>query len=191
MYPPAAPSDTQAAREAAAAFTANSEALTAAGSPVAGQLRFPDDLEFVYSRDGVITARVLGEAWLNGCSVPRALADAHLASMDVTGQVACLLDPTFASHLAVGLEKLGERRVMIAIIPELRAMSEMLSCHDFSAAIATRRLIVLSGDHWPDQFAGVFESMPGLPLPTQLVRLRQCSPSVNRLMIPRVQQLVN
>src|SRR4051812_34560819 len=55
--------------------------------------------EFVFARDGALTALQDGK-WWGGCSVPEKAAEELLQTLNITSPVACFLCPTHSAQIA-------------------------------------------------------------------------------------------
>ena len=143
-------------------------------------LVFPDGLEFVFARDGALTCLEPHESasshFRGGCSVPRAAAAAMMERVVMLRPVACLLDPMHAAQIELLLDRCASDEAAIVILPDIRNAAVVLSCADFSSALATGRLHFAMGDNWPRKLARLLRENPGLPTPGQMVRLHD-SPS--------------
>jgi len=126
---------------------------------------------WTFARDGSLTAFDGEGRWWDGCSVPLLAARAMLKTLDPQGRVACFLRPTLAAHVRVALEALREDQAVVAVMPEIPALRVLLHCGDFSRAIRTGRLWFAAGGQWPGELARVFAENPGLPTPSQFIRL--------------------
>jgi hypothetical protein len=131
----------------------------------------PDDVTWTYARDGSLTARDGGGRWWSGCSVPAEAARAMLKSLDVRGTTACFLAPFHAAAIRVALGTLRPEQAIIAIVPDDAALAVILACDDFSGDLADQRLWFASGGQWTTQLDDLLTTHPGLPTPTQFVRL--------------------
>lgn len=138
------------------------EALAAVEPPVG---------EWLYGRDGALTALDVEGQWWAGCSVPLLAAREMLRKLDAGGRVGCFLCPTFAAHLRVALDMLGAQQAIVSVSPDVAALSVALHAEDFSDAVRAGRLWFAWGDGWEHELRRVFEANPGLPTPSQFVRL--------------------
>jgi hypothetical protein len=127
--------------------------------------------EWVFARDGSLTAFDGDGHWWVGCSVPLLAARAMLKTLDTGGRVACFLSPTLAAHLRVTLDTLRPDQAVVSINPDLPTLGVLLRCGDFSAEITRGRLWFAWGDDWPAELSDVFGANPGLATPSQFVRL--------------------
>ena len=131
----------------------------------------PAVAEWLYARDGYLTAFVEPEQWWTGCSVPLAAARAMLSKMDVTGVVACFLEPTHAGALRASLERLRPQQAVIVVQPDVVELARALHCDDFSTEIATGRLWFVTGEDWPAALRSLLSLQRGLPTPSSFIRL--------------------
>ncbi|MFT3786846.1 MAG: hypothetical protein QM770_11885 [Tepidisphaeraceae bacterium] len=163
---------TRALNAARANYTANRSALLTRFPRVAACV--PVDLpigEFVYARDGSLTARPRPTDWLAGCSVPRLVARRALQKTDLHGLVACMLAPMHAQEIVCAFEKLQPHQGMIVVQPALQAVAPLFACADFSQEINAGRLFPVVGPAWEREFDKLFETFDTLVPPTQLLRL--------------------
>ena len=144
---------------AAANLRANTAALGATIELPSGEWRL--------ARDGALTAVVDGQ-WLAGCSVPRRSAERMLEQTVVRGNVGCLLLPSHAQQVAACLRRVGPGCAIVVLISDESQLPWILSCVDFSAELANKRLFFAADASALDL---IFESHPGLPLPQQFLRL--------------------
>lgn len=184
-FPTAAEPDAAEAR-AAANRSANLAALSetqpwrtdGAGSP-------PDDVTWVFARDGSLSGMLAGERWWAGCSLPTRAAQFMLRTLDIGGTVACFLSPLHAAQLRVALDLLEPRQAIVAIVPDERTLAVLLHCDDFSREIVAHRLWFVAGDSWAEQLRQVFKEAPGLPTPAQFIRpILADSEPADRLIAP-------
>lgn len=149
-----------------------------------------NDLEWLYGRDGSLTARDSNGCWWSGCSLPRRAAIAQLKRFhQAQGTVACFLAPPHAAAVRVALDKLRPEQALIAIVPDERDMHVMLACEDFSQDFDSHRLWFASGDAWADELTRLFGRESGLPLPTQFVRLNTADPESTDKLIATAQRV--
>src|SRR4051812_48885824 len=64
------------------------------------------DVEWVFARDGSLTARANG-AWWGGCSLPVRTARKLLERMELGAAVTCFLSPAYAAELRETLDRMG------------------------------------------------------------------------------------
>jgi hypothetical protein len=145
----------------------------------------PPNLEWIFARDGALTAIDDGQRWWSGCSVPRKAAQFMFKNMDVTGGVACFLGPQHAAQLRVVLDTLDRRQALIAIVPEPTSLAVILHCEDFSSDIAAGRAWFVCGDDWDKHLKRLLNDNPGLPTPGQFLRpITADSEPFNRMIAP-------
>ena len=177
------PAQTLASQRARSHFLANQAALSQTDS----RLAFPHDAEFVFARDGSLTVLESGHAFRGQCSVPTAAARAMLEGVRLARPVAVMLAPVHAAQVRVLLDQIPQGHALVVIIPEEQDAGVILSCGDFSGDIENGRCFFLTGQAWDGEFLSLIDQHPGLPVPTQLVRLHdslhadQISPRVHEL----------
>lgn len=172
LAPPApadAPALSAAARAASQALARNTVAV-ALSQPDLAVGRFPEGHEWLFARDGSLTARVDG-AWLAGVSLPLRAARQQLKSMDARGPAACFLDPPHAAYLRAALDNLESHQAIIALLPGRADLATLLSCADFSDDIAGHRLWFVVGEEWATRLERLLADQPGLTTPSHFVRL--------------------
>lgn len=160
----------QAQRQADAHFQSNFAALTKSQPDLARRIeQMPAPLEFVFGRDGALTARDDG-GWWTGCSLPLATGRELLKTLDLAGVVGCFVHPTHAGQLRACFERIRPKQAIIAIVPDFLALSVILRCDDFSNPIEAARLLFAAGWDWDQRLAEIFQKHPGMPLPQQFIR---------------------
>jgi hypothetical protein len=170
---------TLAERTAQANFAANSLALQATQPRLLTWLNDAQpSLEYVFAKDRQLSALDETGAWIGGCSAPSQVADALLGRLHVSGSVGCLLAPSHAAVVSTSLRQLRIEQGIVAVVPELRDLSIILHCHDFSQAINSHRLWFISGADWTFELSRLFEQHPGLATPTQFIRMPDADPTV-------------
>ncbi len=125
----------------------------------------------VFARDGSLTMLGGDGHWWSGCSLPTRAARTVLKTLEVKGTVACFLAPPHAGYVRVALDMAAPHQAMLLVVPDVRDAAVMLRCEDFSADVAAHRLWLACGDDWAAEMARLFAEQPGLPTPTQFVRL--------------------
>jgi hypothetical protein len=130
----------------------------------------PDQISWLFARDGSLTAMLPGDRWWAGCSVPRRAAEFMLRTMDVGGVVACFLAPPYSAQIRVALDNLDSHQAVLAIVPQQSTLAVLLHCEDFSADIAAKRLWFVAGEQWESQLERLFAENHGLPTPSQFIR---------------------
>ncbi len=162
---------TSAERQAFRHWTANLAALAQSQPRIveaAGNL--PDPMEWVYARDGALTALMAGGKWWGGCSLPRRAAEFMFRAAELTGTVICFLNPIHAAQLRVALDRMHAGQALLALTPTVQAMRMILASADFSGEIAHRRLYFAWGEYWEAELDRILTEHPGLPMPTQFLR---------------------
>lgn len=127
-------------------------------------------IEWVFARDGSLTAMLPDGRWFGGCSLPRRAAEFMFRTLEVQGAVGCFLSPTHAAQLRTALNKLESGQAIVAIVPDPANLEIILHCEDFSQDIARHRLWFVTGDGWKQQLNTLFEDIRGLPTPSQFIR---------------------
>ena len=162
--------DTAAAEEAADNFSANLSAMASCQPELAARLRGQDGTaEWVFARDGYLTARMDG-GWWTHCSVPMRTARELLKKLELIGGLGCMLNPSHAAQIRACFEKLQPAQAILAVIPEIENLKLLLHCDDFSAELGAARLFFAAGADWPSELAAIFEKFPGVALPQQFIR---------------------
>jgi hypothetical protein len=190
--PPATPSSAPAAAwcRAAVNLTANLAALAGTQPRLAGALEpAPPDLDFVFGRDGYLTAFDDDGRWWSGCSLPKRANGAMLRSLKANGPVSCLLAPPHAASVRVALEMTPAAHAIVSLVPDPLALSVLLACDDFSAAIRQHRLWFAWGERWAEELDKLFEERLGLPTPTQFIRLPVTEQETVERMIASAQEV--
>jgi hypothetical protein len=163
---------TAAERDALANYMANRVELTTTQPAFAESLLPPrEQVEWVYGRDGMLTALDEQGHWWSGCSLPRAAGAAMLKKMDLSAAVACFLAPPHAAHLRIALDKLSPGQAVIAVVPEDADARLMLSCDDFSKDFAAHRLWFAAGPTWAQDLELLLKHQTGLAVPGQFLRM--------------------
>jgi hypothetical protein len=183
--------ETSAERLASARWASNLDALAASQPRLAETLRAQSIhvSEWIFARDGSLTAFTGPGRWWTGCSLPHRAASAMLKSLQVAGTVACLLDPPHAAHVRVTLDKLPRNQAVVALTPDLPQLALLLHCEDFADDAAAHRLYFAWGDEWAAEMARVFEENPGLPTPSTFVRLPIHDDAVIEKLVARAQDV--
>ena len=157
-------STTNAAQPLAAAnFRANRQATGEVSCEV-------PEMEWLFARDGSLTAMSAGERWWGNCSLPRRAAEFMLRTLEIAGPVACFLSPVHAAQLRVALNRLNREQAIVAIVPDNTTLNVLLHCEDFSADLASGRLWFACGADWETKLERLFESAPGLATPAHFIR---------------------
>ncbi len=182
---------TLAERAAQANFSANHRALSSSQPTL---INFTDsrprDLEWVFGRDGSLTARKGGETWLGSCSLPARAAMEMLRKLDVSGAVACFLAPGHAAQIRAALAKMRPEQAIVALVPDESELTAMLHCEDFSQPIRSNRLWFVTGDGWEGQLAKLLDEHPGLGTPGQFIRVPASAAELIDRLIPHAQRVI-
>ncbi len=163
---------TEAGQAAERNFAVNIGAL-AATQPQAGwtDLDRPRMLEWVFGRDGQLTARTAEGRWWAGCSMPTRVASGQLDQLRHDAAVVAMACPPHAAHVSALLWHLHDAQAALVVVPRTSDAAVILSCEDFSEAISSGRLFLLVGESWPRAFLAVLADNPGLPPPAQVIRV--------------------
>ena len=145
------------------------------------------DLEWVFGKDGFLTAMDSAGQWIAGCSFPKRAAMAMLKKLHLPGPVGCYLAPTHAGQIVAALEILSREQGIVVIVPELADLAFMLCCCDFSQDISDRRLFFVTSENWPQMLVQLFEQTPGLSTPSQFIRTPFTADEVVDLLIPQAE----
>jgi len=162
---------TAAQQQAQANWLANLRALARTQPSVLRTIQtwMAADIEWVYARDGSLTARE-GGRWHSGCSLPRRAALTMLAKTRQQGITGCFLAPTHAAQIEQALVRLDPQQAMIILQPDMRIVWIALHCCDFAADILAHRLWLATGENWTHELARVLADNLGLPIPQQSLR---------------------
>ncbi|MGA2500966.1 MAG: hypothetical protein ABSH20_24785 [Tepidisphaeraceae bacterium] len=189
---PPAGDTSDAARQARHNYATGLAALRDSQLDVAGALpAAPPDVEWLYARDGTLSARIPAGGWLGQCSLPLRAAGELLADMSAPGRVSLLLYPTHAAQLGTVLERLTPQQAVISIHETLFDAACALACHDFSPDIRTGRLYLTAGSQWPSQLAQLLASHPGLPAPQQYLRTALLPAEAGQRLMEVAGQVIN
>jgi hypothetical protein len=137
-------------------------------------LGLPDllpELEWLFARDGALSARHVDGRWFNDISVPRRAAERMLKSLAIVGTTAVLLAPTHASQVRRVLDLLPRAHALIVVIPGELAAGVIAACEDFSADITAGRLWLATGPDWNDELKAILETNVGLTPPQTMIRV--------------------
>lgn len=152
-------------------------------------LALPAGKEWIFGRDGTLTARSFQGQWWGGCSLPRRAAEVVLKSLDASGRTVCFLRPPFAAQIRVALEKTRADQAIIALVPSIDSLSVILHSEDFSTDLQSHRLWFAWGESWHDELGRLFDENPGLPTPAQFVRGAAADQTEAEALIPTAQQV--
>ena len=167
----ATPTCNAAEIEAESNYRANLEALARAQPHLALTLGVADmEAEWIFARDGSLTAMQPGDRWWGDCSLPRRAGQFMFKTMEIHGVVACFLNPIHAAHLRVTLGMMEPQQAIIAIVGDPSALWLMLHCDDFTAEFRSHRLWFVTGEKWESDLKQLFADNPGLPTASQFIR---------------------
>jgi len=179
-------SSTIAARRARVNIANNLPALAATTQEIALP-ELCNIAEFLIGRDGSLTAKDTSNQWISSSSLPFRVAQEILLKLEITVVAGCMVAPTHAAQIRAALEKLPAHQAIIAIIPSLDDVTQLLHCEDFSHEIARHRLWFAAGDNWKNALAELFQNQPGLPTPTQFIRLPLVAAEISDAVIAEAQ----
>lgn len=174
---------TVALAEAARNYEANRIALEAA-CPAAA-MALPDhlpEMEWLYARDGALTARHVDRQWFGDCSVPRRAAERLLAKFEINGTSAVMLAPSHAQQVRATLARATDRQAIVAVIPGEYDAGIIFACENFAAAIRSGRLLVVVGPDWNRQLDELLADRDGVAPATTMVRV----PGINEAIVERM-----
>lgn len=129
------------------------------------------ELEWLYARDGALSARHVDGQWLSSVSIPRRSADRMLGKAQVSGSSAVLIAPTHAQQIRVVLDRLTAQQVLIVIIGGEYMAGTILACADFSGDIRSKRLWLACGPDWPEELNAILEGNEGIAPPSMMIRV--------------------
>ena len=137
------------------------------------------NVEWVFARDGSLTAMEEGGRWWAGCSIPARAAEFMLRKAELPGTVICFLYPLHAGQIRVALDRMLPNQALLALTPSWRTLGIILACEDFSVEIKAHRLYFAAGEQWEAALDRLLEANLGLPTPTQFIRpiLADCAPA--------------
>jgi hypothetical protein len=147
------------------------------------------DVEWIFGRDGALTALDEHGRWWAGCSLPMRAAQAMLARLELRGAVACLLAPSHAGQIRAALDQLRPEQAIVAIVPQMRDLAFILHADDFAAQIAAHRLWFAAGPAWDVGLRQIFDHHPGLATPVQFIRMQDADAAVVDEMISSAQKI--
>ncbi|HEX4125544.1 MAG TPA: hypothetical protein VHY37_12510 [Tepidisphaeraceae bacterium] len=177
------------AERAAANFAANCDAIKRNQPSLPAALpALPGGLEWILARDGSLTALEADGAWWAGCSLPWRAARTMFKSLDLQSLMGCFLSPGWAAQLRLCLDLIEPRQAIAAACPDVEHLAVMLHCEGFAEDIAAGRLWFAAGPEWPRQIEELFDSQPGLVVPTQFLRAMSRDKETLDAMIPPAQK---
>jgi hypothetical protein len=182
-------SQTIASQQAQKNWDANRKAISTTQPwllPTLGAL--PSDVEWVFARDGSLTA-MENNRWWSGCSVPLLAGRTLLRTLAEESVSSCLLAPAHAGVVRAGRELMGKYSVLFVAQPDLRSAQMILACHDFSADISNRRWWIVTGPRWLEEFHRLFEENPGLSTPLRFIRTKLTVEDITLPMIKAIQDM--
>jgi hypothetical protein len=150
----------------------------------------PADVEWVFGRDGALTAR-RGGTWLSGCSLPVRAARQMLETLNCEASIACVLAPVHGAQIEVILDKLAPSQGVIALMPQIDDLRLALCCCDFSADLLRKRLWFAAGPQWETQLESLLASHEGMPLPGEFIRTIVVGEELAQQLIEPAQRLIS
>jgi hypothetical protein len=146
------------------------------------------EIEYLFGRDGALTAMDgLGE-WLGGCSVPLLAARQMLKTMQLGGRTGCLLDPNHAAQIRVALDGAGPTQAIVVLLNDSAGLPLMLACEDFSAEILAHRLWFCVGGELSTAIERLFDDNPGLATPSHFIRTILLADEPGQLLVRTAEQ---
>jgi hypothetical protein len=150
----------------------------------------PQDVEWVFARDGALTARRAG-AWLSGCSLPVRAARQMLETLNCQSSIACALAPMHGGEIEVILEKLAPSQGVIVLIPQKDDLRMALACCDFSTDLRRHRLWFAAGLQWEGQLQTLLARQEGMPLPGEFIRTIAVPEELTYQLIDPAQRIIS
>jgi hypothetical protein len=144
------------------------------------------DLEWVFARDGSLSALENGRWWAD-CSVPLLAGRSLLRSLPDEAVGSCQLLPAHAGLVRAARERMGACPVLFLTHQDARVARVILSCHDFSEQIDRHRLWIAAGPAWVDYLEQIFSDFPGLATPMRFIRTRLTTEEMTLPMITAIQ----
>jgi hypothetical protein len=127
---------------------------------------------WVFARDGSITALGSNGRWWADCSVPLLASRAMLKTLQSGPASSCLLCPNYAGLVVAAREKIGRWTTLMVIQPDVEIARMILACHDFSEQIRQHRLWLVTGESWMHPLRAIFSHYAGLATPLQFIRTK-------------------
>ncbi len=149
----------------------------------------PADLEWVYARDGTLTAIEPSGRWWGDCSVPLLAGRVLLKTLQAGPAGSCVLLPGNAGLLTAARERIGTCTPLFVIQPDVRIARMIFTCGDFSSQIDRHRLWTCTGPDWAQQLREIFAEHPGLATPMQFIRTRLAAEEVIAPLITAAQDV--
>ena len=170
-------------------FTANIRALRSTQAPLFELLATDftlavGELEFVFAKDGFLTALDAAGQWMAGCSIPKLASLSMLKNLHLPGPVGCYLSPTHAGQITAALEILTGQQGIVVIQPNAEDLAFMLCCCDFSEQIMGSRLFFVTGANWASMLIDLFNRCFGLSTPSQFIRTSFTDDEIVEALIP-------
>src|SRR5438034_2160951 len=107
---------TEAERLARRNGEANRAALTRIQAGLAERLKNDQRVQWMFARDGCLSAIDEEGKWIGKCSVPRRAAEALAKDMHIRGAVGCFLNPNHAAQVRVVLEKMERQQGLVVLV---------------------------------------------------------------------------
>jgi hypothetical protein len=171
-------------------LTANLSALQQVQPTLADQIGpFPEGFQWVYGRDGFLTALDAAGKWWANCSLPLAAGRALLKSLEPSTLHNCFLDPAHAGLMRAAFERIGDQPALMAVVPEVMTIRMILCCDDFSSEITSHQLWFINGENWTEDFRRLLEQRPGLCTPGRFIRTKLISDTTSNVMITQAQNI--
>jgi hypothetical protein len=182
-------SETAASQLARKNWQSNLQALSITQPWLSATLgHMPDEVEWVFARDGSLTALEKGR-WWTGCSVPLLAGRTLLKTLAEEPVSSCQLAPVHAGLVRAARELMGKCPALFLAQPDLRSAQMILACHDFSDQISTRRWWIATGQDWLEQFRRMFQENPGLSTPMRFIRTKLTVEDITLPMIKAIQDM--
>lgn len=179
---------TIAARQAERNLRANLRALDDRTDPVLalrpGAIDATSDWEWVFGRDGSLTALDGRGRFIGGCSVPTRAAQLQLRNFSTTASAVCLLSPSHPAEARILLDRMRPSQALIVLLPEVDQLALLLHADDLSTPIHRGRLWLAAGENWAGQLEDLLKAHDGLAIPGQFVRLKSAEAAADRLIEP-------
>ena len=163
---------TDATTQAAANFERNKAALERSWPRAA--LCLPDhlpELEWLYARDGTLSARHVDRQWFGDCSVPALAAERMFATFRLDQPTAVLLAPTHGQQIRCVLDRLASDQALIVVIPGEYTAGVAMACVDFTAAITAGRLWIAAGPDWSAELQQILDRNDGIAPASMMIRV--------------------
>jgi hypothetical protein len=144
----------------------------------------PEGLQWVLARDGSLTALNADGTWWAECSLPWRAARSMFKSLKLDSLFGCFLSPAWAAQLRLCLDLIEPRQAIVAVCPGVEELVVMLHCESFAEDIAAGRMWFAAGENWPTQIEAIFDTHPGLIVPSQFIRAMSQHKDKIEAMIP-------